>query len=399
MRLLLSLILVLTGCDRDAQYRGDQSLIRTAANIWPECDEKTVPLAAQNLNVGLIEVFEPCQKSKNGSSHHRSNNFTLTAWSPDGALIYFKLAQDGFVFNGETRGVWSLPTDDGLPIGEAVWVSKNQLAVPVGTSKESRLAIFNQPEEREEDITTEKLIDLNFTDARWLSRSSNPEVVLVTGLEATNTPKATQRSVYEINLQSGEQQRVFDWIKEDFDTFSFHTVQNVVFLGYEDANYTTGHNAETGEVLYRFENASRAIMGPLGQYIALEADGVPISSYRPIYTGDLTPAMERREAANRAKWNREKPDWIDEYYIPPAVDIWDIAQERRTRFAPIHGDRVEWWPGNDNNYLSFRLWGLFEQQLKPNILLADLPVRVKVQGSDTKAVSGMITIDPKTGKP
>ena len=399
MRLFLLLILVLTGCDRDAQYRGDRSLRRTAVNIWPDCDENTVPLAAKHLNVGLIEVFEPCQKAKNGSYHHRSNNFTLTAWSPDGALIYFQLAQESFVFNGETRGVWNIPTEEGMPIGEAVWVSKNQLAVPIGTSKNSQLAIFNQPEERESDITTEKLIDWNISDARWLSRSQEANELLVTGIPKSTSPDTARRTVFKVDLLTGEQSGVFDWIQEDFDTFSFHPKQNIVFLGYEEANYATGHNAETGELLYRFENASRAIMGPLGEYIALESDGAPISSYRPIYTGDLTPAMERREAENRAKWNREKPDWIDEYYIPPAIDIWDIAQERRTRFAPIHGDRVEWWPGNENNYLSFRMWGLFEQQLKPNILLADLPVRVKVQGSDTKAVSGMIGIDPKTGKP
>jgi hypothetical protein len=381
MRLTLPLLLLATACDRDAQYE-IKSFASSVATTWAECDPGLVPRLAKELQVKFIEGFEPCH----------SNNFTLATWAPDGVHLYFQLAFTGHVLNGETRALWAVSDADGLPVGNAAWLSNSSFAVPIDHGDDGGviLTVLSLPGEGQTELQQLKAIPLNFADARWAQASQDGKSIFISGVTDDT------RSLYKVDLETGKSTQAFAWLDKSFDSFSYHAGEDLVFLGRDQT--VTAYKGATGTAVQIFENASRATMHPLGTLIALEATGNPISTYTPKHTGELTETMKRREAARKAKWDDEKPDWIPESIEPPAIDFWDVENKRRIRFFQIHGDNLQWYPGNPY-YLSFRLWGLRDQQLNPNILLSDIPARLKTLEPEEPLDPGMLLVKTKNNRP
>jgi hypothetical protein len=379
MRLLLPMILITAACDRDAQYE-IESFASSVSTTWADCDPTVVPRLATELQVQFIESFEACH----------SNNFTLSTWAPDGVHLYFQLAFSAFVLNGETKELWPLPITEGMPADNAAWISARQMAVPLNGEDGISLVLFNLPGEDQPAITIQKTIQTDFEEPKDAQSIEGGKVLLVSG-----TQDGT-RKLFSINLETGKSTQAFSWLDKSFDRFSYHEGEDLLFLGI--GTNVTALKGITGTPTQTFENATRATMHPLGTLIALEATGNPISTYTPNYTGELTETMQRREAARKAKWLEDKPDWIPNAITPPAIDFWDVENERRVRFFQIHGDGFQWYPGNPY-YLSFRLWGLGDQQLNPNILLSDLPARLKVLEATDELDPGMLLVKAKKPAP
>jgi hypothetical protein len=379
MRLFLPLLVLASACDRDAQYE-IKSFASSVSTTWADCDPEVVPRLTGELQVQLIETFEACH----------SNNFTLSSWATDGVHLYFQLAFSAFVLNGETKALWPLPDANGMPAGNATWLAANRIAVPLQSDDKLSLEIFALPTGEESSISSKKTIPLGFQDPKDAQAIHDGKDLLISGTQAG------ERKLYTINLESGKTTAAFAWLDKPFDTFTYHEEKDLLFLGADQI--VTAYKAASGTPTQSFENASRATMHPLGTLIALEAQGNPISTYTPEHKGELTETMKRRETARKAKWLEEKPDWIPESIAPPAIDFWDVENERRIRFFQIHGDNFQWYPGNPY-YLSFRLWGLGDQQLNPNILLSDIPARLKVLEPNDALDSGMLLVKSKTAEP
>lgn len=379
MRLLLPMILITAACDRDAQYE-IKSFASSVSTTWADCDPTVVPRLATELQVQFIESFEACH----------SNNFTLSTWAPDGVHLYFQLAFSAFVLNGETKELWPLPDTEGMPAANAAWISASQMVVPLNAEDAISLVLFNLPSEGQPAITIQKTIQTDFKEPKDGQSIDGGKVLLVSG-----TQDGT-RKLFSINLETGKSTQAFSWLDKSFDRFSYHEGEDLLFLGI--GTNVTAIKGVSGTPTQNFENATRATMHPLGTLIALEATGNPISTYTPNYTGELTETMQRREAARKAKWTEDKPDWIPDAIAPPAIDFWDVENERRVRFFQIHGDSFQWYPGNPY-YLSFRLWGLGDQQLNPNILLSDLPARLKVLEATDELDPGMLLVKAKKPAP
>ena len=379
MRLLLPLFLIASACDRDAQYE-IKSLASSVSTTWADCDPTVVPRLATELQVQFIESFEACH----------SNNFTLSTWAPDGVHLYFQLAFSAFVLNGESKELWPLPDTEGMPAANAAWISANQIVVPLETEGEISLGLFNLPSESQPTITIQKTIKTEFQKPQDAQSIDDGKTILISGLQDDT------RKLFSVNIETGKATQAFSWLDKSFDRFSYHEGEDLLFLG--TGTNVTALKGATGTPTQNFENATRATMHPLGTLIALEATGDPISTYTPNYSGELTETMQRREAARKAKWMEDKPDWIPDAIAPPAIDFWDVENERRIRFFQIHGDSFQWYPGNPY-YLSFRLWGLGDQQLNPNILLSDLPARLKVLEATEELDPGMLLVNTKNHSP
>ena len=373
MRQFLPLLLLITACDRDAQYEV-KSLASSVSQTWAECDPAVVGRMQEDLGVQFIESFEPCH----------SNNFTISSWSPDGVHLYFQLAFSAHVLNGETKALYALPSTAGLPKGEPAWLDPSHFVVAIQDADEQlSLTKFQVPASTEGELTAVQSTPLSVSSPRW-AQTHGTNNLYITGLNEDD-----ERTVFDIDLTTGKASQAFEWLSGNIETFSFHQGADLVFIG--RSNAVTGHNRATGEELFSFKNTKRATMHPLGTLIALESTGNPISTYTPRYKGELTEAMERRETARKSEWEEEKPDWIPESITPPAIDFWDVENSRRVRFFQIHGENFEWYPGNPY-YLSFHLWGLGDQKLNSNILLSDLPARLKVIGADEELDPGMLII-------
>jgi hypothetical protein len=376
MRLILPLLILASACDRDAQYE-IKSFASTVSTTWADCDPAVVPRLAGELKVQFIESFEACH----------SNNFTLSSWATDGVHLYFQLAFSAFVLNGETKALWPLPETNGMPAENAAWLSANQMAVPLNKENTLVLGLFTLPTEEGTSIQEGKVIPLEFQEPKDAQAIHEGKALLISGTQNGS------RKLYSIHIESGKTTPAFAWLDKDFDTFTYHEEKDLLFLAQNQT--VTAYNGATGTPTQSFENASRATMHPLGTLIALEAQGNGISTYTPEHKGELTETMKRREAARKAKWLEEKPDWIPDAIAPPAIDFWDVENERRVRFFQIHGDNFQWYPGNPY-YLSFRLWGLGDQQLNPNILLSDIPARLKVLEPTDELDPGMLLVKSKT---
>jgi hypothetical protein len=376
MRQVLPLLFFFVACDRDAQYEV-KSLASSVSQTWAECDPSTVTRLQEDLGVQFIESFEPCH----------SNNFTLSSWSTDGVHLYFQLAFSAHVLNGQTKALHALPSDNGMPKGEPVWLDATQFVVAMQDEDDQiNLTKFQLPSSPDGNLKAVSSVPIDLEEPRF-SQLDGATHLLITGLNDDD-----ERRVYRVDLNSGAVTPAMEWVEGSIESFTYDAASGTVFLG-QNGN-VTGHNRDTGEKTFAFANATRAVLHPLGTLVAIESTGDPISTYTPRYKGELTDAMIRREKVRRAEWEEEKPDWIPESITPPAIDLWDVENERRVRFFQIHGENFEWYPGNPY-YLSFHLWGLGDQKLNTNILLSDLPARLKVIEPGEELDPGMILVQGK----
>ena len=356
--IILMATTLFTGCDRDAQYE-IESLEGQVSNVWAECDPDVTNSYAATAGISLIPAFRPCG----------SNNFDASSWSTDGLHLYFQLANSNHVLNGETKGLWEIPESATRPIGPAVWVAPNKFAVPVGPSEEglsNRLAIAVLPTDSSDAEITHIELELN-----------DPEDLQVDGEDIllTGTSGDGPRLAYRIS-PSGTMSQAFSWLASPVTSLTYSGTHDLVIFGVAGNNLVVA-TASTGEVLYRFPNATRGSIDGRGELILMESEGEPISNYRPSYEGELTEQMQRREARRQEEWEANLPDWIPAEVSPPAIDVFDIINQRRVRFVEVHGSQLQWWPGNDG-IISLRLWGLEGRELNPNILLSDIVVRYAV---------------------
>lgn len=376
MRHVIPLLALLAACDRDAQYE-IKSLASSVSQTWAECDPATVSRLQEDLSVRFIESFEPCH----------SNNFTISSWSTDGVHLYFQLAFSAHVLNGQTKALYALPGEEGMPQGEPLWLDASHFVVAMKDSEdELRLVQFQLPSTPDGALKSTRSTPLELNEPKF-AQAAGEGSLYVTGLNDDD-----ERKVFTVDLTTGAVSPALSWINGSIDSFTFHSASGTAFIGQNGS--VTGHNHSTGEKLYEFDNAKRAVLHPLGTLVAIESTGNPISTYTPRYKGELTDAMVRREKARQAEWEEEKPDWIPESITPPAIDLWDVENERRVRFFQIHGENFEWYPGNPY-YLSFHLWGLGDQKLNTNILLSDLPARLMVIEPGEELDPGMMLVQGK----
>lgn len=366
------------GCDRDSQYE-IESLQGQVSNVWAECDPSVTGSYAVTAGISLIPAFRPCG----------SNNFDATSWATDGLHLYFQLANSNHVLNGQTKGLWELPPNASNPIGPAVWFSPNQLAVPVGPEEEgqsNRVAIAVLPTDSSEAVITHIALELD-----------DPEDLQVHGEDIllTGTVGEGPRLAYRLS-PDGTLSQAFSWLSSPVTSLTYNDTHDMLIFGVADNNLIAAV-ASTGAVLHRFANASRGMIDGRGELILMQSQGEAISNYRPSYEGELTEQMQRREARRQQEWEANLPDWIPAEITPPSIDVYDISNERRVRFAEVHGSQLQWWPGNDG-IISLRLWGLEGRELNPNILLSDLVVRYAVIRSGEPLEQNMILISD-SGRP
>ena len=375
---LLFATALFAGCDRDAQYE-IESLEGQVSNVWAECDPTITGTYAATAGISLIPAFRPCG----------SNNFDATSWSTDGLHLYFQLANSNHVLNGETKGLWELPNSASNPIGPAVWFSPNKLAVPVGPDEEgvtNRVAITVLPTDSSEGIITH--INLELDDPEDLQVDGDD--ILLTGVVG-NGPRLAYRLSPDGNLT-----QAFSWLNSPVTSLTYSSKHDMLIFGVAGTNLVAA-TASTGEELHRFANATRGVIDGRGELILMESNGEAISNYRPSYEGELTEQMQQREARRQVEWEANLPDWIPAEVTPPALDIYDIVNDRRVRLVEVHGSQIQWWPGNDG-IISLRLWGLEGRELNPNILLSDMVVRYAVIRPGEPLEENMVLISD-TGRP
>jgi len=366
------------GCDRDAQYE-IESLEGQVSNVWAECDPSVTGDYAAGAGISLIPAFRPCG----------SNNFDATSWSTDGIHLYFQLAHSNHVLNGETKGLWEIPSSATNPIGPAAWFSPNKFAVPVGPAEGeelNRMAVAILPTESSEAIISHVALELD-----------DPEDLQVDGddLLLTGTVADGPRLAYRLS-PNGNLSMAFSWLASPVTSLTYNSDHDMVIFGVAGDNIVAAR-ASTGEVLHRFANATRGLLDSRGELILMESKGEAISNYRPSYEGEMTEQMQRREARRQEEWEANLPDWIPAEVTPPAIDVYDINNQRRVRFSEVHGSQLQWWPGNDG-IISLRLWGLEGRELNPNILLSDLVVRYAVIRPGEPLEDNMIPIS-EAGQP
>jgi hypothetical protein len=378
-------LLALAACDRDAIYN-ERSVSDAIYDSYAPCSESEIRWLTSKHN--LQTVFEKCG----------SNNFTGFTWSPDGVHLFFQLPLTAHIINGEEKTITTLPTEN--PIGGVAWLDKDRLALPLGPEEGgeiNRLAVYDRAR------VTVEMMKLDVVDPdTFQTAGDGKRVYLVAGEEG-------KRRVYVADTAARTVEPALDWLPA-FDTFTYAPVVDLVAYGVGDQ--TTIARAADGEVVYRFDDTTRAVVHPEGRYIALETLGEPITPYDQKAWDELSPEAREREQRRTEEWLARQPDWVPKEVQPPTIDIVDTTDGARYRATAFYGNHFEWYP-EYNYYCSFILWGVEGKELNANVVLTNLAERLRMLdagetplgfarlgGSEEVAPSdGEASDEPATGEP
>ncbi len=347
---------LLGGCSRDALY-SDRSVSDAIYESYEGCSESEIRWLTSKHNIQT--VFDKCG----------SNNFGGFSWSPDGIHLYFQLPFTGHIINGEAKTITGLPFEN--PIGQVAWLDADRLVLPLGPEEGgevNRIVVYD----RAHNTVITKPMDLPEPDGLQ-SAGDGRSVYVVSARDG-------RRRVYKVVPAEGLVEPAFPWRTETFDTFTY--AAGLVAFGVGDQ--VDIYRAETGERVYHFDDASRAIVHPEGRYIALETLGEPITPYDQASWDELSPEAREREQRRTEEWLSRQPDWVPKAVRPPTIDIADTQTGARYRAVAFYGDHFQWYP-DYNYYCSFILWGIEGKELNRNIALTNLaePLRMLDKGQTT----------------
>ena len=347
-------VLAALGCDRDAIY-SEQSVSDAIYETYAECSEANIRWLTAKHNIQT--VFEKCG----------SNHFTRFAWSPDGIHLYFQLPMTGHIINGEAKTITTIPTEN--PIGQVAWLDKERVAMPLGPEEGgtvNRLAVYD----RARNTVSITELDLPAPDHLQTARDGKTLFVVST--------KDDRKTVYKVIPSEGIVEKAFPWRNESFDTFTYAALtesSHLVAFGVQDT--VTVHNIGDGEEVYRFTDATRAIIHPEGRYVAVETLGDPINPFDQKTWDEMSPEAREREQRRTEEWLARQPDWVPKEVRPPSIDIVDRTSGSRFRSTAFYGDHFEWYP-DYNYYASFLLWGIEGKELNKNVALTNLAERLRM---------------------
>ena len=313
---------LLTACA--SPQRATLDLRQDAAAVLSSCEDDVILDAAARNGVQL--ALAPC-------GHNR---VAAASWSPDGRLLLIRLGTTAYVMDPASRRFARLTAE--AVVGDGVWVASRRVAVPLGASEEGenlRLAEVDVLEEGSPTaVFVERLpwmtggVDLlgRLPDGRWW---------------ALVQPTAGQHGERRgwAWLPAGE---AAPWPTDGILHGATLAAGGREALVADDAGLTLVDTA-SGALGRRWPEASAGALDPTGRWV--------------LATVPTTQRIGERDG--------ERPDlWL-----------FDRRGEGRWRLDGLHGDAPGWYPGA-SGWITWRLWGLEQTQLRRNVALLDAGARL-----------------------
>ena len=140
-------------------------------------------------------------------------------WSPDGIHLYFQLAFSAHVLNGETKALFAMPEDAGLPQGEALWLSNNSFAVTLKNAEGAlHISQFELPEQPGSPLVLSKETPIELREPLSMQATEAPHLVYLTALNSED-----KRTVYQLDIHTGKAKEAFEWMEVGVESFSYHS--------------------------------------------------------------------------------------------------------------------------------------------------------------------------------
>ncbi|RME28262.1 MAG: hypothetical protein D6798_02795, partial [Deltaproteobacteria bacterium] len=343
-------------CSREDLY-GGQTFTQTVAQAYADCNESEIRFLASKQ--GLQTVFDNCG----------SNNFAAFSWSPDGRWLYFELTHGGYILDGETKDILTVPTE--APVARAAWLRPDLLAIPLGppegaTDDHGRIALLNR------SAGTLDELKVPLSALRDLQPDGQDGLVL-TGLDDQG-----RRRIRRIDVATGALTVPWTFLDAvDAETGRVDFAPDAGLIGVAGPEGGRLLKADDGSVLVELPGVKRVIPHHEGRYIALEVDGAPVSPFDMRAWDELSPEARERELQRQKKWLEKQPDWVTKEIIPPEVQVLDLQKGARYRITSWWGDRFQWYKPR-NYYFSAVMFGIEGKQLNTNVILGDLREKLRM---------------------
>ncbi|MFT4624854.1 MAG: hypothetical protein ACI8PZ_003517 [Myxococcota bacterium] len=360
--------LALLGCGGADPASG--TLSQNVGASFAPCNEQEIKFLATKHN--FMTAFRPCG----------NNNFQHYAWSPDGKHLYFQLVMVGHVMDADQahKPVVAVPTPS--PIGGATWLSNSRLAVPVGGAQgleggPDRVALF--------DIETPQVfyVDLpgvSRPDALQRGRSASEVLLLATDASG-------HRTVHSVDVADGATSIAFPWLTGEVDTFTLQPDLGVMLIGRGNTVHMYDlMGAERGS----WSPASRGVVHPGGEWLALEHLGAPVSIFYQRAWDELSERARQRELARTQQFIDTLPENYPTEVQPPTLSFVYLPSGDRWLIDSAQGHAFQWYNAMDY-YGSFLLWGFESKEFKRNVLLGNFRDRMihMVDGREMMGVQAM----------
>jgi len=355
------LTLALLGCSRESMY-GDRSLVQDVSDSYAGCNDTEIRFLSEKHNIQT--AFKRCG----------SNRFSHFRYSPDGVHVYFQVADNGYVMNGENRTIKLVPAEK--PLSNAGWLTKDILAVPLepelGGTQE-RVTLYNRATDSMHtlELPVQQLRDLQAWDEKGT-------MMLFTAVDDTGG-----RHPYLLDTATGSISRTLNWLNQSIEHLQVARAANLV--AWSTKSDTEIAQLDDGKTLHLLPGVTRAVPHPDGDWVALEQLGAPISKFQQTSWGHGSPEKKARDEARHKKWLESQPDWVNQKFQPPEVHFLNVKDASRYRVKSFLGDRLQWYPA-PGHYLAFMMWGIEGKQLHRNVGLKamGLPLKLAANGKQTQ---------------
>jgi hypothetical protein len=358
----------LAGCGGSDPNAG--TLSQNVGASFAPCNEQEIKFLATKHN--FMTAFRPCG----------NNNFQDFTWSPDGKHLYFKLVMVGYVMDADQahKPVTTVPTP--TPTGTAVWLSNDQLALPVGAAEglddgPERIALFS--------IDTPQVfyVDLpGLTKPDALSQGRSKQEVLFLAAD-----RSGKRIIHALDVADGAITEPFPWLTGPVVTFTFEPELGVVVVGDGE---TVRMHAIDGTERGSWSPALRGSVHPGGEWLSLEYTGAPVSIFHQRAWDELSDRARQREVARTERFIETLPDNYPTEVEPPSLSFVYLPTGGRWSVDSVQGHDFEWYPAMDF-YGSFVLWGFESKEFKRNVLLGNFRDRMfrMVDGQEMMGITPM----------
>ena len=352
--LLMLPLLGLAACEEE--NFGEASFYENVYDAYADCRESEIRFLKGKH--GISTAFAECG----------SNNFRNFSWSPTGIHLYFQVTHAGHVLNGEEKTIATVPTP--LPVTNGAWLDGDRVLLllphPEAGIPGQRLGIYDHRK------ATMKAVDVLLEEPLMLQRGRDAQHALVTALDEQGARRA-----YSVEIATGAVERAFPWLEQPLESFGFEAdVPDGGMVTWAAGG--TAHIARPdGTQQQDFEDATRAVIHPLGRWLVLERLAAAVSNFDQAAWDEMSDEARERAVRRRDAWVERLPDWTDTESRPPSLALVDLDSGKRYRFSEFQGDEFEWYRAKDY-WLSFRLWGIEEKELNRNVALLDLTDRMRM---------------------
>ncbi len=345
-----ALLLALLGCDAGEAPRGELSENAQAAFAACEAD----PIRALALRQRVQLAFAPCG----------ANRVLSGAWSPDGLLLAFRLADGVYVLDGVNHQIVSVPGE--APTAQPAWLGPSLLALPLApqAGQQGARVAFADLRASTYDVVAVALRELE-------DLQPSGDRLLLTAVDETGArhPRLISRA--------GGDERALPWLEREPARLR---VGGDLACWVEEGGVVIA-DALSGERLARVEGATLGVPHPSGRYVALELPGDPVSLFdqRPWgeFGGSEAGGEGRARAEEReARWAERLPPGVPREARPPEVQILDLESGARWRVRAWSGEGLSWYAANPD-HLSLMLWGMEGVQVQRNVALAPVLDRIR----------------------